>query len=172
MSSLLNFTNFVSRDDPCENESTLICFTDGSCYNNGKHNASSGFAVHWPYHNDLDYSEKLSCDKHTNNRAEFIAALYAINQADTLLDIMRLKTLIIYTDSMLLIKSLSEWIFNWKKNNWKKTDGKVVLNQDLLIELDKKMQDRKILFRHVKAHTNKRDLESVHNDIVDKMTRF
>ena len=172
--------NFVTREDPQETDSTLICFTDGSCFNNGKANASAGFAVHWPYHPELDRSEKLTFDKQTNNRAEYASAIYAIHQADTILDPLQTKTLIIYSDSMLLIDSLSKWIFNWKKNNWRKSDGKQVLNLDLLKELDTTIcingndcnGKRKVVFRHVKAHTNKKDWESIHNDIVDQMTRL
>ena len=163
--------NFVKREDPVENENTLICFTDGSCVNNGKSCAKSGFAVVWPYHPELNYAEKMTDNHQTNNRAEFTAVIYAIKQADEVLDVARLKTLIVYTDSMLLINSLTQWLPGWKKRGWKKADNKDVLNQDLLKTLDQLIQDRKVVFRHVKAHTNKTDWESVNNDIVDKLAQ-
>ena len=41
-----------------------------------------------------------------------------------------------YCDSQYVINSLTKWMPGWKKKGWKKSDGKPVLNRDLLEALD------------------------------------
>jgi ribonuclease HI len=165
--SLLNFIDNI--EDPTENDKCLICFTDGACSANGTLNAKASFAVVWPYHQELNYSQMLN-NQHTNNRAEYSALIHAIHQTNNI-DPNNIKTLIVYTDSMLLIKSLTEWLPGWKKNNWKKSDGEIISNIDLVKELDQLIQIRKISLRHVKAHTGNNDWESLFNDQVDKLAK-
>ena len=170
-SSLLQFGSMIHRENPSENDNILIYFTDGSCFCNGKKNAMAGFAVIWPYHEEYNFAKKLPPEQpQTNNRAEYSALIHAFLQANRI-DPEKKKTLVVYTDSMLLIKSLNEWLPTWKRNNWKKSDGNIVANLDLVKELDFHAQNRKTAFNHVRAHTTKRDWESIHNDMVDKLAR-
>lgn len=163
--------NFIKIEDPKEDDATLIVFTDGSARGNGRANAIAGFAVAWPYHQEYNFSSRLKPNElHTNNRAEYHALLYAFKQAD-IIDPDNKKTLIAYTDSMLLINSLTEWLFNWKRNNWIKSTGEPVANVDLLKELDDFMSRRKISLKHVNAHTGRQTWEAKYNDIVDKMAQ-
>ena len=78
----------------------------------------------------------------------------------------------IFSDSMLLIKSMTEWIDNWKKKDWIKSDGEKVKNVDILELLIKEKGNRKIIWEHVKAHTNKTDWKSVWNDKADKLAQL
>ena len=77
----------------------------------------------------------------------------------------------IYTDSEYSIKSLTEWIKNWKKNNWKNANNKDVANQDIIKKIDKYLQKYKgkIFFHHVRSHTGKSDYKSMGNTIADKL---
>jgi len=155
------------NNDVFNNATNKFCvFTDGSCINNGKKNAVAGYAIVWPYLQELNYSERLY-DKATNNRAEYKAVIKAIEKANEY-DKKFTKTLSIYTDSELLVKSITKWIKQWKKNGWKTANNKDVLNKDLLLIIDDLMKLRKIEFIHVLAHTNKNDLTSKWNDIVDR----
>jgi ribonuclease HI len=158
---------FFATEDPKEDDNVLIAFTDGSCLAQASHDRT-GFAVCWPYHRELDFSQHVA--KGTNNRAEYAAFIHAVQQADVL-DEGRVKTLIVYTDSMLLINSVTKWLSSWKKNDWKKSDGHVVRNLDLVQTIDRLMQQRKVSFRHVKAHTGDGNWEARYNDIVDRMAR-
>jgi ribonuclease HI len=159
------FVNELAIISPQESDKTLICFTDGSYL---KANSKGGFSVVWPYHEELDYAEKLVPS--TNNRAEYSGVIHALKQADEL-DPTKTKTLIIYTDSMLIINSMTKWLPTWKRNNYKKSDGKPVLNQDLILLIDNYMKQRHIVFRHVMAHTNAKTWEAIYNDKADKMAR-
>ncbi len=70
--------------------------------------------------------------KPTNNRAEILAAITAIEQA-ILYDASGVD---IYTDSKFMINCIEKWISNWKKNGWKLALGKPVKNKDVLTKLD------------------------------------
>ena len=148
---------------------TFCVFTDGSCLNNGKKNAVAGYAIVWPYLEELNYSSKLG-GYATNNRAEYTAVIKALEMA-LIYDPEYNKKLYIYTDSELLINSITKWIDKWKKNGWKTATKKDVLNKDLLLKIDKLIELRKVEFKHVEAHTNKKDWESVWNDKADKAAK-
>lgn len=164
-------TSFIAVSDPEENDKTLIAFTDGSCTHNGSVHARAAYAVVWPYHSEMNFVQEILPPEHrTNNRAEYRALIHAFKQAD-ILDDTKQKTLITYTDSKLLIQSLTEWMPSWKRNNWRKSDQSEVLNKDLLMELDELSTKRSFVLRHVKAHTNEQSWEAKHNDMVDKLAR-
>src|SRR5699024_6107283 len=63
----------------------------------------------------------------------------------------------ILADSQYAINSITKWMPGWKKRGWKKADGKPVINQDLMIQLDNLMTEaqqdnRNITFQWVKGH--------------------
>lgn len=150
--------------------SKLIVFTDGSCRSNGRPGAKAAYAACWPDHPDKDSANLLEGRVQTNNRAEFMAVIHAFAIADDI-DPNRIKTLSIYTDCMLLIRSLKEWLPGWKIRGWRKSGdrGLAVANADLLQRLDHCMSLRSIELHHVPAHTGKTDWQSVWNAKVDKM---
>jgi ribonuclease HI len=59
----------------------------------------------------------------------------------------------------------------WKAKNWKKADGSPVKNVDLLLLLDACMKKRVVTFKHVRAHTGKKDWASIHNDLADQLAK-
>jgi ribonuclease HI len=156
---------------PSESQNLLV-FTDGACVRNGKPGAKGSYAVVWPKHMHLNFARLLPPnEKQTNNRAELRAVLAAIEQANAVVDPSMSKTLIVHTDSMLIVNTVTKWMAAWKRNNWRKAgkDGAPVMNVDLLKTLDQRLGQRNIVFRFVRAHTNRRDFDSVHNHIVDQL---
>ena len=94
--------------------SDIIVYTDGSCM--GKHKNMCGYGVHFPNAELKDLSKKFTHEPLTNQRAE----LYAIYKAlKRIIKNLKFDSIHIYTDSEYSIKSLTIWIKNWKKNNWK-----------------------------------------------------
>jgi ribonuclease HI len=155
-----------SQVSPHPNDA-LIVFTDGACKGNGSQNAKAGYAAVFPNHPNLDISESLQGDTKTNNRAEYMAGIRAIEQCN-IVDPKYNKPLYIYTDSMLLLNTATRWIKNWKLHGWKKNDGGPILNLDLIIRLDKLIMLRKIIWRHVSAHTGNNDWLSIWNAKADE----
>lgn len=149
----------------------LVVFTDGSAMGNGSRGAKAGFAVVWPNHPHLTQGRELVEGPKTNNRAEFMAAITALELADTV-DADRVETLHIYTDSMLLINTATKWRASWKRKDWRKADGKEVMNKDLVIRLDALLQARpNVKWYHVEAHTGRDDWKSVWNAKVDELAQ-
>mgnify|MGYP002525965320 FL=1 len=82
----------------------------------------------------------------TNNRMELLAAIKALESIENN------KEIIIYTDSNYVKDGITQWISNWKKNNWKTSNKKPVKNVDLWIKLDNAIQNKKISWKWVKGH--------------------
>ena len=58
----------------------------------------------------------------------------------------------IVSDSKYVILGITEWIFNWQKNNWRNAAKKPVLNRELWEELYKLVKDLKPKWTYVKGH--------------------
>ncbi len=90
-------------------------------------------------------------DHATNNQMELTAPVEALKylkhkMSKTVFDIE------IVSDSKYVILGITEWIFNWQKNNWRNAAKKPVLNKELWEELYKLTQDQKIKWTYVKGH--------------------
>ncbi|KAK6010999.1 ribonuclease H domain protein, partial [Ostertagia ostertagi] len=91
----------------------------------------AGFGVFWGKdHVDNSYGPVHGAP--TNNRGELLAVDVALKQAVS----KKLPAIVVRTDSKLLINSLDNYMDNWKRNSWKTSFGKDVLNQDLLRSID------------------------------------
>lgn len=163
-------------------EREIKVFTDGSYV---KATQACGYGVLFPNKEYENISKPFTIEPKTNQRAELYAIYSGIKTVykdlkkrnETNETNKTNKVIItIYTDSEYSIKSLTVWIINWKKNNWKATTGKDVLNQDLIIKLDKLIEKFKskfglIKFIHVRSHTGRKDFESINNDLVDVLAK-
>lgn len=135
-------------------------YTDGSIRKfkeNGKTKIIGGYGIHFPDVELKDIAKPFTNKNEkgiiTINRAE----LHAIHQAILrILHNYKFDVLNIYSDSEYSVKSLTVWIVNWKKNNWKNSKKKDVENQDLIKKIDKYIQKyySKINIVWVKAHNN------------------
>ena len=142
-------------------------FTDGSYV---KKTNYCGYGVFFPNGEYKNMSKKFTHEPLTNQRSELYAIYKAIKVVNKKNNESNIK---IYTDSEYSIKSLTIWIKGWKKNNWKSSTGKDVMNQDIIRKLDDLIHSHlgKIEFKHVRSHTGKKDYESINNDIVDDLAK-
>jgi ribonuclease HI len=76
------------------------------------------------------------------------------------------KKIEIYTDSKYVKMGITEWIKNWKKNNWKTSSKKKVKNIELWKELDNLSEKHQIKWSWVKGHSG-----NVFNEEVDQLAR-
>ncbi len=60
---------------------------------------------------------------------------------------------IITTDSTYVKNGITEWLQNWKNNNWKTANKKPVKNKDLWQRLDNACQAHTIKWQWVKGHS-------------------
>ena len=147
----------------------IVVFTDGSTTDNGFKTAKSCSAVVFPNKEIPDSFFFLPPEStRSNNRAEYYAGIKAMELSNEY-DIEKIKTLHIYTDSMLLLNTCTKWMKNWEKKGWKKSGNGIIKNLDLVKILYDHCNERKIEWTHVKAHTGLKDYNSFWNDKVDKL---
>jgi ribonuclease HI len=91
----------------------------------------------------------------TNNRMEMAAAIAALKIVAAS---QQRQPLTLYTDSEYVLKGITQWIFGWKKRNWKTAKGDPVLNQDLWQTLDQ-LNAASVNWHHVRGHSGDRDNE-------------
>lgn len=135
--------------------SMVTVYTDGACGSNGSKNAVGGIGVYIP-HTQTKFSYKVS--EATNNKCELLAILYALY---TLRHIS--NPICIISDSEYCIKSICVWYDGWQKK------GKEYANKLLIDTIHEFTLHHKVYFSHVRAHTNKTDIHSLNNQIVDEL---
>ena len=102
----------------------------------------------WAWYIDDDHWASGGWAHGTNNMGELKAVL-DLFEATASRPEAKLR---VYCDSQYVINSLTKWMPGWKKKGWKKSDGKPVLNRDLLEALDQALTGRNYEFIWVKGH--------------------
>lgn len=133
-------------------------FTDGACSGNP---GPGGWGVLLRFKRDGKVHEKKmsgSENDTTNNRMELTAAIKALKslKEPCFVDLT--------TDSQYVKKGITEWLENWKKNNWRNSAKKPVKNVDLWKNLDELVAKHEIKWHWVKGHNG-----HIENAIVDKL---
>ncbi|GGL97818.1 RNase H family protein [Glutamicibacter protophormiae] len=113
----------------------------------------------WAWYIDEENWASGGWDHGTNNMGELQAVL-ELFRATAQHPEQELKIL---CDSQYAINCISKWMPGWKKRGWKKADGKPVLNQEILKELDAAINGRKYTFEWVKGHAG-HDLNEAADD--------
>jgi len=132
-------------------------YTDGSCLGNP---GNGGWAF---LMQDGDKFTAMSGfqKETTNNQMELTAAIEALNY-----NIVRKDEIILITDSNYVKNGISEWIKNWKKNNWKTATKSNVKNRNLWEKLDELNSKLNVKWEWVKAHNIDK-----YNNYVDELAR-
>ncbi len=133
---------------------TVKIYTDGACRGNP---GLGGWGVLLVFKDQ----EKELCGgdvNTTNNKMELKAAIEGL-KALTEPCLVELTT-----DSKYVMKGITEWIENWKKNNWKNANKKPVKNKELWIELYDLKSEHQINWNWVKGHAGHRE-----NEIADQL---
>lgn len=136
---------------------TVTLYTDGACSGNPGLGGYAGILIYGEIQREYNGSEKET----TNNRMEVMAVIEGLK---------RLKypcKVEVYSDSAYTVNAFSNgWIYAWKKKNWKKADGKAVLNVDLWEELYSLTQTHEVTFHKVAGHA-----DNELNNRCDKLAR-
>ena len=117
-------------------------YTDGACRGNpgpGGWGASLRFNG---TRKDLHGGEPQT----TNNRMELMAVIKGLQA------LKRPCQVNLYTDSKYVMDGATQWMHNWKKNNWKTAGKKPVKNVDLWQQLDKELSAHQVQWNWVKGH--------------------
>lgn len=134
----------------------IIVFTDGAVPNNQSKNfKKGGIGVYFGDNDEYNISKQIietENIKVTNQVCETMACIMAL---ETIVSNQKIgkKEIILYTDSMYLVNSMTTWAKTWSKNNWMKSNGKMIENMELIKKLYFLSINLKVQYIHVKAHT-------------------
>ncbi len=122
---------------------TVTIFADGACSGNP---GPGGYGVILRY-NNIEKELSGGCVNTTNNRMELTAVIQALKFLNCQCNV------IIYTDSKYVVDSINKgWVYNWQKNNWKKSNKTKALNVDLWQELLDLLKIHNVRFEWIKGH--------------------
>ena len=124
---------------------SVILYTDGACSGNPGIGGYAGILIYGKVEREYSGADAQT----TNNRMEVLAVIEGLK---------RLKEpckVDIFSDSAYTVNAFLEgWIYGWKKNGWKKADGKSVQNVDLWEELYNFTKIHEITFHKVAGHAD------------------
>ena len=122
---------------------SIKVYTDGACKGNP---GPGGWGVYIiPGSDEIELFD--GNPNTTNNQMEMQAAIEALKYLKE-----ENQPIDLYTDSNYLRQGITEWIFNWKKNNWRTASKKPVANKDLWIEISELSSVMAVNWHWVKGH--------------------
>ena len=135
----------------------LEAATDGACSGNP---GNGGWGVLIIFHDGSELEIGGSEANTTNNRMELTAAIKALEKLKNYrLD----ENFKLRTDSKYVIEGFTKWIYNWKKNGWRTSNGKAVQNLDLWQIIDA-LRIKGLSMEFVKGHSG-----DLNNERVDQI---
>ena len=125
--------------------SDVELFSDGGARPNPGQGA---FGVIIRYPNGKTEAHSKYFNHTTNNRMELLGVIEGVKYLGS-----QDQTIKITSDSLYVKNGITKWINSWKKNGWKTSAKKDVLNRDLWVELDKIVSGKNIIWNWVKGHS-------------------
>lgn len=151
-----------------EKKYSVEIYTDGSCLKNPGEGAFA-FMIIDHVKKNLHIMSKFY-ESTTNNQMEMLSCVFALKHLlknNKIYNSDDNNSVLILTDSQYLKNGINDWIFKWKKNNWRTSTNEAVKNQSIWIEIDNLNQKIKPDWKHVKAHA-----DNPNNNFVDKIANF
>ncbi|KAI9454389.1 hypothetical protein BJY52DRAFT_1225114 [Lactarius psammicola] len=129
-----------------------VVYTDGACSGNGQPRPVAGIGVWWGPSDPRNLSERCPGSPQTNNRAELIAIIRALETAP-----ITPIPLVIKTDSKYAMQCVDTWIHRWRKHDFRTSQGTRVKNSELIMYANALISMRNqagqdVKFQHVPGH--------------------
>jgi ribonuclease HI len=141
----------LAADVQESSNNVVTVYTDGACKGNP---GPGGWAALLIYRGKKKVISG-GCTITTNNRMEMSAAIKALET------LRRPCHVQIFCDSQYLMKGITQWLKNWKKNGWRTSENKQVKNEDLWRSLDKACSKHQVSWNWVKGHSGHPENETV-----------
>lgn len=145
-------------------------YTDGGCRGNQEKNNIGAWGVYMTFKEHVK-ELKGSARNTTNNEMELIGCIAGLQAVKN-----KKAPTKVYLDSAYVLNGITSWINNWKKNNWKTSTKKPVVNKELWVELDRlKNEFKDIEFIKVKGHAGNfgnEQADRLCNEVMDRMEKI
>ncbi|MCH5317272.1 MAG: ribonuclease HI [Eubacterium sp.] len=130
-------------------------YTDGACSGNPGMGGWGAILVY----NGIEKEICGGDEQTTNNRMELTAVIEALKALKEPCNVT------VTTDSKYVCDAINqEWVYNWKRNGWRKPDKKPALNVDLWEELLALLERHIVKFFWIKGHNG-----NPYNERCDKL---
>ncbi len=125
----------------------ILIFTDGSARGNPGPGGWGAIVVY-----EGKVREIGGASEHTtNNQMELSAAISALEFVKK--EIKNPSSIVVCSDSEYVVKGMTQWLSNWKRNNWRTAGRKPVLNQEYWQALSTLSEGLKIEWKTVLGHS-------------------
>ncbi|MCJ1416984.1 hypothetical protein MMC32_003323 [Xylographa parallela] len=121
---------------------SIFVAIDGACRGNGTLSAQSAIGVYFGRHSVHNISKIIADEEATNQVAELMACLTALER---IIDIKEgninptdhpLSQVVIKSDSVYVVKGMTDWILTWRDNGFRDYRGKPVTNARYFQQVD------------------------------------
>jgi ribonuclease HI len=130
-------------------EKTVEIFADGACSGNPGPGGFGSILRYGDREKEISGSEM----KTTNNRMELRAVIEALRL------IQRPSKVRVMSDSIYLIKGMSEWVEGWVRKGWVSSAKKPVMNRELWESLIELSRPHKIEWKWIRGHAGHKENE-------------
>jgi ribonuclease HI len=135
----------------------VVIYTDGACSGNPGPGGWGAVLMYNAHRKELSGGERDT----TNNRMELMAVIRALEA------LSRPCRVNLHTDSVYVMKGMTEWLPQWKRRNWRTASKQPVKNVDLWQELEAAIHRHHVDWTWVKGHSG-----ITENDRADELARL
>lgn len=140
-----------------DNAPDVEIYTDGACSGNPGPGGWGSVLLHNGHRRELSGGERAT----TNNRMELQAVIAAMEV------LKRPCKVTIHTDSVYVMKGMTEWLAQWKRRNWRTASKQAVKNVELWQRLEQALAPHQVRWRWVKGHSGIEE-----NERADELARL
>ena len=134
----------------------IYLYTDGACSGNPGPGGWAALIKDGSSDTELSGGDENT----TNNKMELTAVIEGLSR------IKKDSAVTVITDSEYVKNGITQWIFNWLKNDWKTASKQPVKNKELWVSLLALTKERKVTWQWVRGHSG-----SVENERCDRLAR-
>lgn len=122
---------------------TIDIYTDGACSGNPGPGGWGSVLLWGDHRRELSGGDTNT----TNNRMEMLAVIRALQA------LKKPSAVRLFTDSVYVMKGITEWLPQWKRRNWLTAARQPVKNVELWQELEAALQAHQVQWHWVKGHS-------------------
>ncbi len=124
----------------------VTIYTDGACSGNPGPGGWAAVLLSGDHRKEISGAARHT----TNNIMELTAAIQALRQ------LRAPSRVTLFSDSRYLVQGMTEWLPNWRRQGWKRREGKALKplkNADLWQQISELMTRHRITVKHVAGHS-------------------